>query len=379
MSSLVTSWKSSLSRTSVDFHEVARGGNGKRKHEIIFRRPLSSGETIRVHVISILDDATRAILAARVVTSVDLAAAVAVFHDAAHRWGLPLKLYADRASVFDSEAFRTGMAMLGSTRIWTRPRNAPARGKIEAYHRVLGLWFVKRLKAQQVHDLVHLQSLLTGVIEALYQSHKHRSIKQPLAEALAGKTSPRVVPPAQLTDAFLQRKLKRAHTTTGEVELQDATWLVPDTLRQERGRLCFFLDPTRQAPPQVFDPITETRLPLRRAAVKPGDVEKVAEPWGAGPLQTLYDDWRGQRRPQAEHGFGLPELYRLLAEASGRVVPQTDREAALVQQWYRQHGPLPGHACTQALAAIGRELGSGRPLTAYLDALTTRIHPGDDP
>ena len=341
---------------------------------------LASGETIAVHVLSILDDATRAILAALVVLSPDLGAAVSAFVQAALRWGLPERLYADRASIFDSHAFRAGLADLGAHRIWTKSRNAQARGKIEAYHRVLAGWFVRRLIRQQVVDLAHLQQLLDGVIGGIYQKRRHRGIKIPPEDALAGRVSPRTVPPGRLHDAFLQETRKKAHRTTGEVELQDATWLVPDPLRGKR--LLFLLDPTQAAPPLVVEPGTERRLPVRRAAVRPEDLEAAPESgltpeperWGAGPLQTIYDDWAGQRRPIAEPGFGLPELYTLLAEAAGRVVPTSDREAALVQRFYRQHGPLPRAATEAAFAALAADLGTQRAIKSYLDALAARIH-----
>jgi transposase InsO family protein len=334
---------------------------------------LTSGEVLKVHVISILDDATRAILAALVVLSPDLGAAVLVFQLAALRWGLPWRLYADRASIFDSHAFRAGLADLGSHRIKTKPRNAPVRGKIEAYHRVLGLWFTKRLGRQRVVDLVHLQQLLDGVIGALYQPHTHRGIKVSPQEALGGKVSERTVPPTRLHEAFLQEKRKKAHPTTGEVELQDATWLVPDPLRGKR--VLFLLDPTHSSPPLVTEPETERRLPLRRAEIRPEDIEGQAEPerWGPGPLQTIYDDWAGRRHPQAEPGFGLPEIYALLAQAAGRTVPRSEREAALVQRFYRKHGPLPQAATEAAFSALVAELGPGRALKTYLDALASRI------
>ena len=339
---------------------------------------LATGVVIAVHVLSVLDDATRAILSALVVLSPDLGAAVRAFREAALRWGLPDRLYADRASIFDSHAFRAGLAVLGAHRIKTKPRNAPVRGKIEAYHRVLGLWFTRRLGRQEVADLLHLQQLLDGVIGALYQPHTHRGIKTSPQDALGGAVSERVVPPAQLHEAFLQEKRKKAHPTTGEVELQGATWIVPDALRAKR--LDFLLDPTQDSPPLVVEPGTERRLPLRRAAIRPEDGVDQAEPvpaesdrWGKGPLQTIYDDWAGRRHPQAEPGFGLPELYTLLAQAAERVVPRSEREAACVQRFYREQGPLPRVATEAALTALVAELGSGRALKTYLDALASRI------
>lgn len=336
---------------------------------------LTSGITLVFHILTILDDATRAVLAAIVCLKPDLAAAVRVFRIAAIRWGLPKKLYADRASIFDARAFRMGLAQVGSHRIPTKARNAPARGKIEAYHRALVLWFLDRLSHQHVVDLVHLQQLLDGVIYGLYQTHRHRGLLLSPEAALAGRVSDRSVPPTRLAQAFVQRKLLKAHPKTGEVDIGGTTYLVPDELRGQK--LVFQLDPPAELPPRIEHPESGQLLSLRRAAVKPSDLDDTdhlpsAERWGAGNLQALYDNWQGKCRPVAEPGFGLPELYALLGQATGRHVPQSDAEAALIQRIYRDIGPLPKQATESALCAITAELGRTRPIKTYLDALAQR-------
>jgi transposase InsO family protein len=339
-----------------------------------FRVRLLSGVVVLVHVLSVLDDASRAVLAALVTPGPSLAAAVLAFRRAALRWGLPDRLYADRASIFDSHAFRSGLAQLGVHRIRTRARNAPAHGKIEAYHRTLTMWFVKRLPTQGVVDLVHLGQLLDGVLGALYQTHKHRGLGVSPQVALGGRVSPRNVPPTRLVEAFRQPRRLRAHRTTGEVDLAGRTYLVPEELRGQR--LTFLLDPAAQAPPVVVHPVSEQPLALRLAAVRPQDCPAAlgAPRWAPGPLQALYDNWQGQIRPQAEPGFGLPELYELLARAAGRHVPRDDPEAALVQRAYQDLGPWARAATESACRSLAAELGPQRPLKTYLDALAQRIH-----
>lgn len=335
---------------------------------------LSSGEELSFHIVSILDDATRAVLSAIIVPSPDLAAAVRAFRIAALRWGLPKRLYADRASIFDSKPFREGLAQLGAHRIKTKPRAPEAHGKIEAYHRTLVLWFTKRLSGQVVVDLEHLQQLLDGLIATLYQPHQHRGLKTSPEQALGGQVSPRSVPPTRLYDAFRQKRRLSAHRKTGEVDIGQTSYLVPNELRGRR--LTFLLDPPGEVPPMVIDPESGAERELRRAAIKPQDLPQShgattqeRERWGAGPLQTLYDSWRGKRRPQAEPGFGLPEIYALLGQVSGRHVPRSDHEAALVQRVYRDTGPFGRAATEAALRIIAAELGQGRPIQTYLDAL----------
>jgi len=337
---------------------------------------LSNALMFTFHVLSILDDATRAVLAAVVALKANLGAAVRVFREAALRFGLPKSLYADRASIFDAQSFRSGLAQMGSYRIPTRPRNAAARGKIEAYHRVLSLWFFERLPGQQVVDLLHLQQLLDGVIDGLYQTHKHRSLGCSPAKALGGMVSPRAVPPTRLTEAFRQERRLKAHRKTGEVVIDQVTYLVPDALRGQR--LCFFIDPPGEVEPLVKDPSSDKLLSLRRAQVAPKDhdaapVRESPARWGMGPLQVITDRVRGQRRPLGEPGFGLPEIFALLGQLAGRHVPQSDAEAALIQRVYRKAGPWGRRPTEAAMVIIGETLGAGRPIKTYLDALVARV------
>lgn len=90
----------------------------------------------------------------------------------------------------------------------------------------------------------------------------------------------------------------------------------------------------------------------------------------------MHDNWRGKIRPVAEPGFGLTEVFALLSQACQRHVPRTDAEASLVQRTYASIGPFTRKAVETALAAITAELGRGRPVKTYLDALARRVVPG---
>jgi transposase InsO family protein len=340
---------------------------------------LTSGERTEFHVVTVLDDASRDILSSIVVKSPDLCAAVRVFRRAAKRWGLPDLIYADRASIFDSVAFRGGLAQLGTHRIRVKPRNPQANGKIEAFHRVLVAWYTGRLFRQQVIDLVHLEQLLWGVLETVYRPHHHRGLKCSPKEALGEQISSRTISAQRLEDAFRQERALKAHAKTGEVDLSCGTFIVPDRLRGQRLR--FLVDPEPEVPPRVVDPVTGRTIPLERAAIRPEDRrdEGVVERWGKGPLQMLYDAWQGKVRPNAEPGFGLPEIFMLFSRVAGRPVPRSDAEAALIQRVYAEIGPLPKKATEDELRRICRELGKGRPITSYLDALKSRVRGTSQP
>ena len=341
---------------------------------------LISKSVLTFHVLTVLDDASRAVLAVLIVLTPNLSAAVRVIRRALKRWGLPLKIYVDRASIFDSPAFRAGLAACGVRRIWVRSRNPEVNGKIEAYHRVLIAWFTGRLDNQRVVDLEHLQQLLDAVIETVYQDHRHRSLKTSPRKALADQISTRQLAASRLDEAFRQEVVTKAHRKTGEVDFGGITYLVPQGVPLGE-RITFLVDPDPALLPLVIQPGTDRHLPLTRAQVRPEDRAEApgAERWGEGPLQTLYDAWQGKVRPNAEPGFGLPELFLLLAEVVGRPVPRSDSEAAAIQRAWRQIGPLAKKPTQAALRAIGRQLGVGRPMSAYLDALRSRVVPHSTP
>ena len=340
----------------------------------------TSGEEIAFHVLSVIDGASRAVLAAILVRSPDLAATVRVFRRAIQRYGPPDYFYMDRGSPFDTPAFRGALALLGIYRIPSKPGNPPPNGKIEAYHRCISIWFARRLRKQEVVDWVHLEQLFSAVIDH-YQHHRNRETKTPPVELLAGAVSSRALPPGLVLDeAFLQPLgALKAHRTTGEIDVAGGRGkhLAPPELRGVR--LEILIDPEPDRPVFARHPGTGGLVRLERARVHPKDALPAPPPsprWGRGILQALYDNYRGKVRPVAEPGFGLTEFLALLSRACGRHVPRTDAEASLVQRWYAAHGPFTRKAVESALASIAPDLGSGRPVKTYLDALARRVVPG---
>jgi len=326
-----------------------------------------------VHVFTILDDFSRATLSVVVSEKANLAAAIGVFQAAARRWGLPGKLYADQASIFHSTAFRQALAELGVHRIRGRARNAPARGKIEAYHRVLEAWFIRELRHERVHDLQHLERLLTGLLESLYMNHRNRSIKKSPREALGETVSDRQVSLDRLQDAFLVRLEKKSHPKTGEVELGGTFFKVPQSLAGRKLRFAYDL---------VTGELAQLELPgggrkrLHLAVeIVPVEATNASPARGTGRLQALYDHWQGRRLPQAKAGFGLPEIFDRFSKHLQRGVPMDEHEARLIQDFYRQHGPFDKSAFEEALREVFKRLGHKRPVSSYLAALAAKIHP----
>jgi putative transposase len=328
-----------------------------------------NGQSVRAHVLTVLDDHSRAVLAAHIANSEDTVAAITAFAKAAARYGLPGRMQFDRGSAFDSKAFRDGIAHCGVHRNYVRARHPEAQGKIEAYHRSLQRWFLDELRTQEVHDFVHLQDLLEATIALVYQKHHHRGIGMTPEDRLAGQLSERRIAEAELARAFFVGVYATSDKKTGEVHLPNGRFRVPITSAGKRE--LFRYDPLRvaaflvaadrheiQIEPFATKPLPEPKLPAH----------------GNGRLQRLLDTWRGTERSNAEPAFGIPEVFKALGEALGRPLPASELDACEVQDFWRQHGPVARSAFLTACKRAVASLGGHRPLEVLLTDIARQIH-----
>lgn len=336
---------------------------------------LQDGNGIRVHVLSVLDDYSRSILAALIAAAEDTKAAIAVFQKAALRYGLPTRMQFDRGSAFDSEAFRAGIAQCGVHRNFVRSKQPTAQGKIEAYHRWLGRWFLDELQAQTVVDVEHLQQLLDATLALAYQKHRHRMLGCSPDDRLGGKVADRQIAPADLARAFFVDACKKSHPKTGEVQLPNGCFRVPVSHAGKEARLRW--DPLRHVAVLVTKDGRELELPPFITLALPEPRAEAAH--GQGELQKLVDRWRNTERPNAEPGFGLPEVLAALSEVAGRRVPDGEREALAIVTFYKLHGPLAREPWLRACQRTQLALGTGRPLQTYLADLGRQIAQGGQP
>ncbi len=329
---------------------------------------LMSGERIRAHVLTVLDDYSRTVLAAHIATSEDTVAAIGAFAKAAARYGLPDRMQFDRGSAFDSKAFRDGIAHCGVHRNYVRARHPEAQGKIEAYHRSLKRWFLDELRAQEVHDLVHLQDLLEATIALVYQKHKHRSIGMSPEARLAGKLSQRQISETELARAFFIGITAKSDKKTGEVRLPNGRFRVPDAFAGKRAQ--FRYDPLR--PAAVLLTADRREIQLEPFVTLPLP-EAYPRHRGNGRLQRLLDTWRGTTRPNADPAFGIPEVFKALGQVLARPLPETEADAREVQDFWRQYGPLTRAAFLRACQRAAASLGEQRPLAVLLADIGRQI------
>jgi hypothetical protein len=113
---------------------------------------------------------------------------------------------------------------------------------------------------------------------------------------------------------------------------------------------------------------------VRITEVKAKTSPDSGENYPVGSLSALLETYRGRILPRPVSGFGLPEIYQCLATAVGRAVPDTEREAELVLQWLKKHGPFQPKAFNDAIDTVIKRLGKGRTLAQMLDELTRIIN-----
>jgi len=332
----------------------------------------TDGTSERLTALTILDDHSRDALSGAVAPSESLPVAVHVFRAAALEWGLPWRIYADRHSVYDSVVFRQGLAVFGVHRVRSRPKNAPARGKIEAFHRFMEAWFVKELRLKAIADRAEVEALFQVFLET-YNTHPHRGLHTTPREKLAGRRSERMASLSDLQRAFVIEKEKKAHPKTGEVELSGFAFRVPSAYAGKRVLL-------RQDPEDPSRAVLVTKsgeeLPLSPLVPPP---EAPGPPPPAGPLERSVDHWRGRTLPQASPGFGLPEVFAAFSKALSRMVPASEREAEAVLDFYREHGPFAREAFLAALERLLAREGQGRPLSRLLTDLERFVKKPDSP
>ena len=333
------------------------------------------GTRVEVKVLTVLDDHSRAALAAVIAKAEDIEAAVTVTSKAIAKWGLAERFQFDRGSAFDSYAFRNGLAALGVHRNFVKARSPEWEGKVEAYHRSLERWFVKELKEQQVVDLEHLQQLLEAMLELVYNRHRHRVTGAPPERRLAGRLSSRRVSQNDLERAFFVETSALSDKKTGEVRLPTGSFRVPSAaFAGQRSR--FRYHPTHGGR-AVLVARDGREIELQPFTTRPlSSVRTHVDRRGTGQLQKLVDLWQGKERPNAQPGFGLPEVFTALGKLLGRSVPDSEHEAHAVVAFYRRHGPLARDEFLAACARSRTDLGSGRALKTYLADLERQIGAG---
>ncbi len=184
--------------------------------------------------------------------------------------------------------------------------------------------------------------------------------------------SSRRVATADLLRPFWVTVTARSHIKTGEVRLPTGLFRVP--LPYAGHRNTFRHDPVETDLACLVTPKGE-EIALDRFERKHPfrEAEPHEERRGTGQLQKLVDVWRGGERPNAQPGFGLPEVFAEIGALLSRLCPEDTREAEAITRFYRGVGPLRAEPFREVLRATFAALGEGRPLQTYLDHAAQKV------
>lgn len=347
--------------------------DGKSKFKVYFK----DGTEKTYRLLTIIDDATRYILGAKLAATETTAAAIAVFKEScAEAGGVSENIYADRGSAFEADLFRTGIALFGSHRILTPGGTPNRRGKSEKSHQSTHHILVLELQHRVVEDEQELLKLLKEAIR-IYNHRPHHSLnKMSPQQALASYPSrARHVAAQDLFKAFLKPCCKAVCRKTHTLQVGKTYYKVPEEAISKHRKVSYLLDIETKIPylprgPQGFEPLKPA---IRKTPPGPPALTLPCPTEDVPALEKLEEHRNGRDLPVAMRGFGYPEILSLLSQTLGRKVPLHERESSDIISWLGTYGPFDCQAFKAALFKGRKILGDGCCLKDLLDELTKQI------
>ena len=145
------------------------------------RHRLGSGRRQTVWIMDVLDDHSRALVAARVDTGPTAKAAWDAFTTAVETWGLPARVMNDNGSCFTGRLSRNGEAdfermlrSLGVVQICSSPAHPQTCGKLERSHQTTKAWLRIQPAARSIGEL---QEQLDRWRDHYNQARPHRALR----------------------------------------------------------------------------------------------------------------------------------------------------------------------------------------------------------
>lgn len=224
----------------------------------------------KAYLLAILDDASRALMAARFATRDDISAFLPILREAVLARGLPSRLLTDNGPNYRSRVLRTACATLGIHLVHASPYSPTSKARLERFFRTVRMRFLPTLPAT-----LTLEEL--GAAWARYQAEYHAEPHTALTDLEGKPTSPlsyylthlppdvRYVEAVTLEDLFQVQESRRVNPD-GTIRVGDRLWEVDAKLAASRVLV-------------RFNPCFVTRVLYRPS----GDS---AVPWGtAFPVQ----------------------------------------------------------------------------------------------
>lgn len=190
------------------------------------------------YLLAILDDASRALMAARFATRDDITAFLPMLREAVLARGLPSRLLVDNGPNYRSRVLRTACATLGIHLVHASPYSPTSKARLERFFRTVRMRFLPTLPAiQTIEEL--------GAAWARYQAEYHAEPHTALTDLEGKPTSPlsyylthlppdvRYVEAVTLEDLFQVEESRRVNPD-GTIRVGDRLWDVDAKLAGSR-------------------------------------------------------------------------------------------------------------------------------------------------
>jgi hypothetical protein len=170
------------------------------------------GKRRRTYLISLVDDHTRVIVAARLFYADNACNFQKVLKLACKTHGRPKLLYLDNGSPYRNKQLDFICSTLGIKILHAPVSDGPAKAKIERYHGVLKQRWLYGLDVENIHSLEEFNVLLNDAIR-VHNNTVNSSINQSPMDRYLTAEKVSLPPPSDewMDEAFLNREIRKVH------------------------------------------------------------------------------------------------------------------------------------------------------------------------
>lgn len=255
------------------------------------------GSKKQVYLCTIIDDATRYIVAAGFFIDQSVEMIESCLRQAVMRFGKPDVLYLDNGKIYRSEWLKKACTRLGIKIVHTKPYSPEAHGKVEAFNRRVES-FLSEAALQKCETLDELNHYLELWIDGYYHKNKHSGLGN-ISPAAAFSLDPRplqFVSDKALREAFLHTE-ERLVDKTGCISFNGRQYEVGMKLMGQKIEV-------------LYDPACADRIEIHH---------KDFEPFYVTPLEI---------GPFCGVSKEIPEEKKLLDAESSRLLDSLDKSGA---------------------------------------------------
>jgi putative transposase len=281
--------------------------------------PIGEGRAKRqVYLCTIIDDATRYIVAAGFYSNQNVEMIESCLRQAVMRFGKPDVLYLDNGKLYRSEWLKRACARLGIKIVYTKPYSPEAHGKAEAFNRRVES-FLSEVALQKCETLDELNHYLEVWIDEYYHRNSHSGLGN-ISPVTAFSLDPRplqFVSDKALREAFLHTE-ERLVDKTGCISFNGKLYEVGMKLMGQKVEV-------------VYDPACTDQIEIHHRDFEPF----LVKPLEIGPFCGVRKE--------------IPEEKKLLDAESSRLLEsleksnKTKRTSAAIATSFRRIREVDGN------------------------------------